>query len=138
MGRQSEICFIFQLGTMKNDHIFFFFRIQLPPEKYEGLCMLSCFSCLPLFVTLWIVDCQAPLSMGFSRQECWSGLPFPPPGDLSDPGIKPTSCLLYWQADSLPRSHQEALCPTQEVSSSGDGVWSRWHSISNRTYGHSD
>ena len=38
-------------------------------------------SCLTL-VTLWIVACQAPLSMGFSRQECWSGLPFPSPGDL--------------------------------------------------------
>ena len=37
---------------------------------------------------LWTVACQAYLSMGFSRQEYWSGLPFPPPGDLSDPGIK--------------------------------------------------
>ena len=41
-----------------------------------------------LFVTLWTVACQAPLSMGFSRQEYWSGLPCPPPGDLSDTGIK--------------------------------------------------
>ena len=39
--------------------------------------------------TLWTIACQAPLSMGFSRQEYWSGLPFPPPGDLSDPGIEP-------------------------------------------------
>ena len=46
-----------------------------------------------LFVTLWIVACQAPLSMGFSRQECWSGLPFPPSGDLPDPGIEPTSLM---------------------------------------------
>ena len=43
------------------------------------------------FVTPWTVACQAPLSMGFSRQEYWSGLPFPPPRDLYDPGIKPTS-----------------------------------------------
>ena len=43
------------------------------------------------FVTPWTVVCQAPLSMGFSRQEHWSGLPFPPPGDLSNPGIKPAS-----------------------------------------------
>ena len=44
-----------------------------------------------LFVTPWTVSRQAPLSMGFSRQEYWSGLPLSPPGDLSDPGIKPTS-----------------------------------------------
>ena len=44
-----------------------------------------------LFVTLWTVTHQAPLSTGLSRQEYWSGLPFPPPGDLPDPGIKPTS-----------------------------------------------
>ena len=53
--------------------------------------MLSHFSCVQLFVTVWTVACQAPLSMGFSRQEYWSGLPCPPPGDLPDPGIKPTS-----------------------------------------------
>ena len=41
-----------------------------------------------LFVTPWIVACWAPLSMGFSRQEYWSGLPFPSPGDLPDPGIE--------------------------------------------------
>ena len=44
-----------------------------------------------LFVTPWTVARQAPLSMGFPRQEYWSGLPFPPPGDLSDSGIKPES-----------------------------------------------
>ena len=44
-----------------------------------------------LFVILWTVAHQAPLSMGFSRQEDWSGLPFPPPGDLTDPGIKSVS-----------------------------------------------
>ena len=53
--------------------------------------MLRSFSCVQLFATLWIVDCQAPLSMGFSRQEKWSGLPCPPPGDLPDPGIEPAS-----------------------------------------------
>ena len=46
------------------------------------------------FATLWTVACQASLSMGFSRQEYWSGLPFPPPGDLPDPGIKPISPAL--------------------------------------------
>ena len=52
---------------------------------------LSCFSCVQLFATLWTVAHQAPLSMRFSRQEYWSGLPCPPPGDLPDPGIKPKS-----------------------------------------------
>ena len=52
------------------------------------------------------VACQAPLSMEFSRQEYWSGLPFLPPGDLLNPGGKPTSPA--WQADSLPPSHQES------------------------------
>ena len=53
--------------------------------------MLSCFSCVWLFVTLWIVPCQAHQSKGLSRQEHWSGLPCPPPGDLPDPGIEPAS-----------------------------------------------
>ena len=51
------------------------------------------------FVTPWTVACQAPLSMGFPRQEHWSGLPFPSQGDLPDPGIKPKSPAL--QEDSL-------------------------------------
>ena len=52
--------------------------------------MLSCFSHDQLFVTPWTVAHQAPLFMRFSRQEFWNGLPFPPPGDLPDPGIEPT------------------------------------------------
>ena len=52
----------------------------------------------------WTVAHQAPLSMEFSRQEYWSGLPFPSPGDLPEPGIEPASPAL--QADSLPLSHQ--------------------------------
>ena len=53
--------------------------------------MLSRFSHVQLFATLWTIACQAPLSMGFSWQEFWSGLPFPPPGDLPNPGIEPAS-----------------------------------------------
>ena len=49
------------------------------------------FSHVQLFVTPWTVAHQASLSVGFSRQEYWSGLPFPPPGRLLDPGVKPTS-----------------------------------------------
>ena len=56
--------------------------------------------------TLWIVAHQTPLSMGFSRQEYWNALPCPPPGDLSDPGIEPTSpATPALQADSLLLSH---------------------------------
>ena len=55
--------------------------------------MLSCFSCVQLFVTPWTVAHQAPLSMGFPRQEYCGGLPFPPPGDVPDPGIEPTSLM---------------------------------------------
>ena len=58
---------------------------------------------LSLFVTLWTVAHQAPLSMGFSKQEYWSGLPCPPPGDLPDPGIEPSSpAFPALQVDSLP------------------------------------
>ena len=56
-------------------------------------CVLRCFSRVRLFATLWPTARQAPLSMGFSRQEYWSGLPCPPPGDLPDSRIKPRSCV---------------------------------------------
>ena len=52
------------------------------------------------------ITCQAPLSVGFPRQKHWSGLPFPPAGELPDAGIKPVSLhLLHLQVDSLPLSH---------------------------------
>ena len=60
-----------------------------------GLVAKSC----PTLETLWTVACQAPPSMGFSGQNYWSGLPFPSPGDLPDPGIEPMSPAL--QADAL-------------------------------------
>ena len=59
------------------------------------------------FETPWTVACQAPLFMGFSRQEYWIGLPFPSPGDLPDPGIEPRSPAL--QVDSLPTELQSIL-----------------------------
>ena len=58
-----------------------------------NICMLSHFSCIRLFANLWTIACQASLSMGFSRQEYWSGLPLLSLGDLPDPGIKPTSLM---------------------------------------------
>ena len=64
------------------------------------------FSRVRLFAILWTIACQAPLPMGFSMQEYWSGLLFPPSGDLPDPGIEPTSLAFpALQADSLPLSH---------------------------------
>ena len=61
--------------------------------------MLSPFSHVQIFVTPRTVAHQAPLSLGFSRQEHWSGLPFPSPGDLPDPGIEPWSPA--FQANAL-------------------------------------
>ena len=55
------------------------------------VCVLSC---VQLFVTPWIVACQAPLATGFPKKEYWSGLPFPSPGDLLGPGIEPGSPAL--------------------------------------------
>ena len=83
---------------------------DLANENVNGDTLLShccyllpkciCHSVVPAsFVTPWTVAHQAPLSMGFSRQEYWSGQPFPSPGHLPDPGIKPGSAAL--QADSL-------------------------------------
>ena len=63
------------------------------------ICISEVTQSCQLFATPWIVAYQAPLSMGFSRQEYWSGLPFPSSGDLPDPGIEPWSPAL--QADAL-------------------------------------
>ena len=62
-------------------------------RKLASVCVRACccFNRVQLFVTLWTVAHQAPLPMGFSRQEYWSRLPCPPPGDLPKPGIKPMS-----------------------------------------------
>ena len=71
---------------------------MLPPNETLSLtfclfspcaCVLSCFSHVQIFATLWTVAHQAPLSMGFSRQEYGRGLPHPPPGDSPDSGIEP-------------------------------------------------
>ena len=75
------------INLMADDRFFFFPQILCE-------CLVSCFSHVQFFLTLWTVACQAPLSRGFSRQESWSGLPFPPPGDLPNPGIKPGSPAL--------------------------------------------
>ena len=57
------------------------------------MCVLSCISRVQLLVSLWAIDHQVPLFMGYSRQGYWSKLPCPPPGDLTDPAIKPMSLM---------------------------------------------
>ena len=75
----------------------------LPSAIHVRACMLSRFSCVHLFFTLWTVACQAPLSMGFSRQEYWNGWSFPSPKHLPNPELNPSLLhLFHWQADSLP------------------------------------
>ena len=72
------------------------FSHWLPKEHLSSTnhaYVLSCFSHVRLFATPWTVDCQDPLSIGFSRQEYCNGLTCPPPGDLPDPGIEPESLM---------------------------------------------
>ena len=83
------------------------------PGSVCNLCILHIISVVQSLTCDWLfaaphtVAGQAPLSMEFSQQEYWSGLPFPFPRDLPDPGIEPVSPrLLLWQVDSLPLSHQ--------------------------------
>ena len=72
-------------------HELLFFQGQ--EQHYTWQMHVSACSAIRLFATPWTVAHKAPLSMGFSRQEYWSGLPFPLPGDLLDPEIKPTSTV---------------------------------------------
>ena len=74
--------------------------VRHPAQHFAcGEKKVKLLSCVQLFVTLWTIAYQAPLSMGLSRQEYWSGLPFPSPGDLPDPGIELMCPAL--QADAL-------------------------------------
>ena len=78
-----------------------FARIEyfLFSNAFQVKVKVKLLSCVQLFATLWTVAYQASLSTGFSRQEYWSGLPFPSPRDLPDPGIEPRSPAL--EADAL-------------------------------------
>ena len=92
--KASPAC-LFQKEEMKE---------YLNQYDFVNMCMLSCFSHVQLFGTLGTITCQAPLSMGFSRKECWSGLPCLPPGHLPNPGIERFSYVscIGRQAGSLP------------------------------------
>ena len=112
--------------------------------------MLSCFSRIWLFVTLWAINHQVFLSMGFSRQEYQSGLLCPPPGDLPDPGIEPASLTYpaladrfftsnatweaptYWapaQGLALPVVHAVNPLPQEFTMWGLDGVWEGWEAL---------
>ena len=79
---------------------------ELISRKERKKKKVKLLSRVQLFATPWTVAYQAPLSMGFSRQESWSGVPFSLPGCLPYPGIQPGLLhLLRWQADSLPLDH---------------------------------
>ena len=78
-----------QLCEYTTTEIVRFKRLNAQLKKEMGVHTPWCF-----FVTRWTPAHQAPLSMGFSRQEYWTGMPFPSPGDLPDPGIKPTSLYI--------------------------------------------
>ena len=72
----------------------FYFFLGVLPRITEYDFEVHVYKChVQLFVTLRTIAHQTPLSMGFSRKEYWSGLPYPPPGDLPNPGIKPTSLM---------------------------------------------
>ena len=94
-------------------------------------------SCVWFFVISWTVALQAPLSMEFSRQEYWSGLPFPFPGGLPDPGIEPGP--LAFQADSLPSEPQGKSNEVNwDINISGENAFrlSAWHTSSIAHYSH--
>ena len=79
----------------------------------QGECEMKSLSRVRLFVTPWTVAHQAPLSMGFSRQEYCNGLPFPSPGDLPGPGIKPRSLAL--RADALGGGKDKLFVPLHSL-----------------------
>ena len=106
----AKYCLLFCLSTLNSinatQNIYLSANLY-PVEMFSYPCMhsclLSCFIRVWLLVTPWTVASQAPLSLSFSRQEYWSGLPGPPPGDLLDPRFKPTSPVIpALQVESLP------------------------------------
>ena len=97
MAEENQEC-VFQMGAGLGKA--WVFRIDRACDLGKKMRVkVKLLSCVRLFETPWTVAHQAPLSMGFSRQEYWSGVPFPSPGDLPNPGIKPGSPAL--RADVL-------------------------------------
>ena len=108
---QVFLFFIMQ-GTMIDNSINKLYKFVYGRKHTWILWVFCIFVCVlshvQFFTMLWTVACQVPLSMGVFRQEYWSGLLFPPPGDLPKPGIKPTSPISpAVQVDSLPTEPSE-------------------------------
>ena len=91
------------------------------------MCLLSHFSCVQLSATLWTAVYQASLSVGFSKQECWSALPFSPPGDLPHAGIQPASFRsdLHWKVGV--RSEGESCQDSELIRKGISGAY--WHCV---------
>ena len=130
-GKNAKIDFFCLLCSWGRSAIYFIKPALCPAQKAEyhdgrhemekNSAVLSHFSCIQLFATLWTVAHQAPLSMGFSRLEYWSGLPCPPPGDVPTQGSNlPLLCLLHWQTGSLP-----LVSPRKPMEKSCFGIKSR-------------
>ena len=83
------------------------------PYNEKDIFSLSHFGGWQLFVTPWTVAFQAPLSMGFSRQEYWSGLPCPSPGDIPDPGMEPECLAASALATGFPSPAPPGEAPTK-------------------------
>ena len=118
-----------KVTTYHHMRVLFWVRKERTRSKYSDpyVCVLSPFSRVRLFATLWTVHLQAPLSMGLSRQEYWGGLPRPPPGDLLDPGIEPAPPALAGESFTpappgkpLYTLHIEKSKPSQSL------TWWRW------------
>ena len=99
------------------------------PERARKEKKVKLLSRVQLFVTPWTVACEAPLSMEFSRQEYWSGLPFSSPGDLPDPGIEPG--LLYCGQTLYHLSHQGS--PRAARKEQGRTLWVRRETVGRAT-----
>ena len=110
----GRICFLDSLGleakqaSLKLVNVFIFFSpahtlVNSPLTELSPVCVLSSFSRVQHFSTLWIVAHQAALYTGFFRQEYWNALPLPPPGDLLDPRIEPTCPILLVDSSPLSR-----------------------------------
>ena len=89
------------------------------PQELQCVLVVYSLSSVQLFTTPWTVALQAPLPMGFCRQEYWNWLPFPHPGDLPSPGIKPVSPAL--QADSLLLNYQ--VSPSRPRACASGSFW---------------
>ena len=106
----NDILSLCQSLWVKNDGFLMFLK---SPQSYWGCCCLVAKLMYNSSAAPWTVTWQAPLFLGFPRQEYWSGLPFPSSGDLPDPGMEPTSPALA--GGFLPLSHLGSLSGVEDI-----------------------